>query len=143
MTRQATTRVRTLAIALAAFGIATAVQAAPLEKLPPATWGCELGNEKVLLGINAGLISRDWRLTANDDKGHLVAKFVKRGKHTLIVDISYTDTTYEIAYKSSDNLKYKVGDDGTPQIHNNANKWMRKLHEAIGLQLAGICRLTK
>jgi hypothetical protein len=134
--------VRILAIAaLTTFVWASASDAAPLAQFPPTKWSCDLGNQKVLQGINAGLIGEGWRMTSNDKKGHLVAEIVVRSKHTLVIDITYTDSTYELRYKSSENLKYQSGDGGVPQIHNNANKWLRKLHKAISLQLDGLCNL--
>ena len=122
-------------------GIAPSLQAAPLTEPASASWDCKLSTDKVLQGINAGLISKGWRMTTRDDKGHLVAEIVVRNKHTLVVDISYTRSSFEIRYKSSQNLKYKALEDGTAQIHNNANKWMRSLQENTVLQLNGLCSL--
>jgi hypothetical protein len=122
------------------FGIGVPVHAAKLIDPPRSEWGCELTNERVLQGITAGLIGRGWVLSSNDKNGNLVAQVIVRGKHTLVVDISYTTSAYDINYKSSDNLKYKLKNE-VPYIHRNANSWMDNIQLDITAQLQALCKL--
>jgi hypothetical protein len=123
---------------IAILGVSTA-HAADLISIPQAKWGCELSETKALQGINAGLISRGWIITNRETKGHVVAQILVRNKHTLAIDIDYTATTVDIAYKSSDNLNYAVREDGTIEIHKNANRWMSTIRKDILIQLAALC----
>ena len=130
--------IRTLSVfALTLFG--ASAHAAKLVDPPSAEWGCELSNERVLQGITAGLIGRGWVLSSNDKNGNLVAQVIVRGKHTLVVDITYTTTSFDIDYKSSDNLKYKVKSDGVAYIHRNANSWMDNIQTDFSAQLLALC----
>ncbi len=135
------TRIGLLACSLFFFGTVATVHAAALANIPKSEWGCELSDEKVLQGINAGLIAKEWAMTDRETQGQVVAKIVVRGKHTLIVDIAYTNKTFDISYKSSENLNHKVRDDGTTEIHKNVNKWMETLRKHITRQLVGLCSL--
>lgn len=109
---------------------------------PPAQWGCELSEDKVLQGINGGLIGRGWVITDNDGAGHLVAQVIVRGKHTLVVTIDYTTTSFDINYKDSDRLKYSEKSDGTATIHKNANSWMNNIQMDIVSQLKFLCDMS-
>jgi len=123
--------------ALTLFG--ASAHAAKLVDPPSAEWSCELSDERVLQGITAGLIGRGWVITSNDKNGNLVAQVIVRGKHTLVVDIAYTTTSFDINYKSSDNLKYKVKSDGVAYIHRNANSWMDNIQTDFIVQLQALC----
>lgn len=123
---------------IAIFGVSTA-HAAVLVSIPQAEWGCNLSDGKALQGINAALISRGWIITNRETKGHVVAQILVRNKHTLVIDINYTANTVAVAYKSSDNLNYEVKEDGTIEIHKNANRWMNNIRKDILMQLAALC----
>jgi len=123
------------------FGISTVAQAAKLRDPVPSQWGCELSDEKMMQGITAGLIGRGWIITANDGQGNLVAQVIVRGKHTLIVDIIYDNKSFDINYKDSDRLSYKLKSDGTARIHRNANSWMDNIQKDITAQLSALCSL--
>lgn len=114
-------------------------QAATLSDTPRAEFGCELSMKKVSLGITLALITRGWNVTKKESDGTMVAQIIVRGKHTLVVDIAYNEKSFDITYKSSDNLNYKDKGDGTATIHRNANKWMRKIHQDIAKQLVVLC----
>ena len=64
-----------------------------------------------------------------------------RSKQKLFIDIAYTKTSFDITYKSSTNLKYEVKEDGTREIHGNANKWMNTVRTDIAKQLSALCGL--
>jgi hypothetical protein len=130
-----------LGAAITAIGFIPSAQATdPLIDPPRTEWGCELNNDKLIQGITAGLIGRGWIVTQNDGSGNLVAQVIVRGKHTLVVDIAYTPRSFDIAYKSSQNLDYKVTRSGSARIHDNANSWMLNIQNDIVAQLSALCR---
>lgn len=65
---------------------------------------------------------------AADD--HVVATIVVRGQYRATVDISYTDNSFSIHHKDSQNLKYD-GDD----IHKSYNRWVALLRNSIQREL--------
>ena len=141
MRRKASWRILPTVVALAIFSITS--QAADLIELPSVEWGCELSDERMLQGITAGLIGRGWVVTQNDGAGNLVAQVIVRGRHTLIVDIAYTNKSYQIKYKDSKDLKYKVSKDGSSAtIHRNANSWMGNIQNDLTVQLNALCNLN-
>ena len=121
----------------ALYSLSATVWAAALIDPPEVEWGCVLSNTKVVSGIREGASKRGWMI--NHNVSPLVAKIIVRGKHTLIVGISYSDTAYDINYVSSENLKYKLNSDGSVQIHGNASKWMETLRRDIAIQLSRRC----
>jgi hypothetical protein len=140
MIRQKIFTVCGLVGAFALFCASPAAQAAKLIDPPQVEWGCELSDEEVLSGITAGLLGRGWIIRGNDSEGNLVAQVIVRGKHTLVVDIAYTNTMFNITFKNSKNLKYKIGNDGSPRIHRNANSWMNNILIDITPQLVALCK---
>jgi hypothetical protein len=52
--------------------------------------------------------------------------------HVAVVSIPYTQKSYSIVYKNSDNLNY----DGS-QIHSNYNGWVTNLERRINFELGG------
>jgi hypothetical protein len=64
--------------------------------------------------------------------GRLVGTLVVR-THEAVVDIEYSEKTYNIRYKNSVNLNY----DGTAgTIHRNYNSWIQNLDRRIQRELA-------
>ena len=124
------------------IGSASVARSANLNDPAPSLWGCELSQEQVLQGITAGLIGRGWTVIDNDGQGNLVAQVIVRAKHTLIVDIAYDDQSFDINYKDSDNLDYRIRRNGTPNIHRNANSWMNNIRGDITAQLSALCALN-
>ena len=80
--------------------------------------------EKSIIRAGASL---GWKIKRIKD-GHLVGTLYIR-KHVAIVDITFNKKTYNITYKSSQNLNY----DGST-IHNNYNGWVQNLDRAIQSQ---------
>ncbi|MDR2100665.1 MAG: hypothetical protein LBP40_07570 [Campylobacteraceae bacterium] len=77
-------------------------------------------------------------LQAGSQRGWVMKK-IKNGvisatlyarKHMALVEISYTDSSYNIVYKNSENLNY----DGS-NIHKNYNSWVRNLDNSIQINL--------
>ena len=91
---------------------------------------CKLAMKQAEKAVRSGLRSRQWTHKTKKP-GHLEGCVVVRGKHTLWVDIHYTGTSFDVNYKDSDNLNYKVKDDGTRRLHPNANSWMDNLAQDI------------
>jgi hypothetical protein len=123
---------------LLAINTANARWAVPLLNPGSASWGCDLSMSEVKKGISTGLIVKNWT-PSNEQTGYTQGKIVVRGKHTLVVDINYTKSSFEIKYKSSNNLKHTVSSEGVEKIHPNANSWMDNLKNAITTVLKGKC----
>lgn len=51
-----------------------------------------------------------------------------RGKHTLIVSVSYTDDSFVVNYLDSNNLNYNPNNGG---IHRKYPLWVRRLKQSI------------
>ena len=77
--------------------------------------------------------ARGWEIAQQAD-GTLQATLNVRGKHSIVVEIAYSDAKYSLTYKGSVNMKYGQRD-GQPVIHPFYNKWVQDLKEAIGLEL--------
>lgn len=84
--------------------------------------------KKAIIRAGAGL---GWTMKTKKSN-HIVGTLFLR-KHVAIVDVKYTNKTYSITYKDSQNLNY----DGT-NIHKNYNGWVQNLHRQIQAQLSAI-----
>jgi hypothetical protein len=84
-----------------------------------------------------------WRVEPGES-GHIIATFIVRSEHVVVVDISYTSDEYSITYKDSQNMKYRpagdsrqiAGTGGTiiqhqATIHPHYNKWVRQFNDEI------------
>ncbi|WP_456448673.1 hypothetical protein [Thiolapillus sp.] len=90
-------------------------------------FGCTLSMDKATKAIKSGMRVRGWTSKKSKKPGQLVARVIVRGKHTLWVTINYDRKSFDIDYKDSDNLNYRVDDDGTKYLHPNAISWMENL----------------
>lgn len=61
------------------------------------------------------------------------AKIVVRGKHTVVVSIPYTQSSFKIEYKNSINMEYSAS---KGVIHPNYNKWVNTLSANISKKLS-------
>ena len=69
-------------------------------------------------------------LKAGPDSASTVRATYTKGKHSAVVDIAFTETSYSIHYVDSANLGY--GDHrGKTVIHSSYNKALTALREAI------------
>ena len=84
--------------------------------------------KKAIIRAGAGL---GWNMKAKKS-GHIIGTLYLR-EHVAIVDIKYSNKSYSITYKSSENLNY----DGT-NIHKNYNGWVTNLNRQIQAQLTSI-----
>lgn len=82
-------------------------------------------------------------LTATETKGWIVndkgpgkmdATLTVRGKHTVIVLITYTTSSFAINYVDSIDMKYGIKH-GEPSIHPAYNEWVMELEEAIKIEV--------
>lgn len=85
-------------------------------------------------------------LTATETKGWIVndkgpgkmdATLTVRGKHTVIVLITYSTTSFSINYVDSTDMKYGIKN-GEPSIHPFYNTWVQELEEAINIEVKQI-----
>lgn len=94
--------------------------------------GKSLSMYKVEEAIKKGAIQRGWR-TKKIHSGLIEAKNNVRGKHLVVVNITYDSKGYKIDYKHSENMKY---DPKTNSIHANYNKWIFNLEKNINYELS-------
>jgi hypothetical protein len=65
-----------------------------------------------------------------ESPGVLKMSTTVRGKHVVVVEVSYTPTSYGIKYVSSENMGYQGG-----LIHPNYNNWVRQFIRSINVEL--------
>jgi len=99
----------------------------------PAAVGQSMTMDDVAKGIIAAGSKHGWTM-AIQTQGHIVGTLVLR-RHTAVVDIFYSTSSYSILYKDSTNLKY---DATRKTIHGNYTSWIRNLHDAIQKELGGL-----
>lgn len=78
--------------------------------------------------VRAGA-SLGWQM--KDDGPNKLIGTLNIRKHTAVVEIPYSETSYSIKYVSSTNLDAKDG-----KIHKNYNGWISNLTRDIDIQLA-------
>lgn len=132
-------------LAIAVLGSLAVVPAAharskPLVDPPETMAPCTASEALMLQGITQGLIGRDWTVI-DRQPGLVTAQVVVRNKHTLIVTVKYSSSSFDIDYKDSVNLSYRVDDEGAQQIHPNASIWMEDIRRGITKQLEFLCTL--
>lgn len=95
--------------------------------------GQALSKDRVRQAIMNAASNKQWSISGQGE-GKMTAILNVRGKHTVLVDIFYTPTTYSIIYRDSSNMKYTV-QDGVPMIHPFYNRWVNDLRDSIRLEL--------
>jgi len=118
-----------ITLTLALIGCRTApvynVTEAPVDVSSSAT---DKDVKKAIMVAGAGL---GWQMK-EVEPGHIVGSLFLR-KHSAVVDIPYSTSSYSIIYKDSTELNY----DGT-NIHNNYNGWIQNLDRAIKASLSSL-----
>lgn len=91
---------------------------------------------QVKKAIVAAAVAKGWTL---DDKGpgKMTATLVVRHKHTVVVLITYTTTTFSINYVDSTDMKYGTRD-GEPAIHPAYNEWVKELEQTIAVEIRAL-----
>jgi hypothetical protein len=95
---------------------------------PIAVSGKTLSRQDVRMAINNGATHMGWQV--KDESPNTILATLDLRTHHAVVEITYTDHNYSIAYKDSANLNY----DGT-YIHRNYNGWVHNLQTAINSSL--------
>jgi hypothetical protein len=85
--------------------------------------------------IFKGCADKHWS-AVEIDANTIEAMNIVRNKHTVVVSIPYTASSYSINYKRSSNMGYKDKGDGTFSIHSNYNAWVGNLKQAIDVNIA-------
>lgn len=91
-----------------------------------------IGAAKLKQAIARGGARHNW-MVVGDVPGKMTLKYIKQGKHEVVVDVSYDDTSFQIAYVSSVNMKYEM-EGGKPMIHPFYAKWTENLSRAITVE---------
>ena len=126
-----------LVLSLAVSSPVWARASVPIENLPNnpavAASGKVLTLDEVKRTIQMAAMLKNWSL---EDKGPgaMVATLNVRGKHTIMIDIAYTASSYSLNYNNSINMNY-TQDGGMGIIHPNYNKWVQDLRKAIQIEL--------
>lgn len=90
--------------------------------------------EEVGKAIITGAQNRKWTVSHVAGQPKLQAKLLVRNKHTVVVEIEFSETAYSIRYVSSIDMKYGVKD-GVPVIHPFYNRWVTDLMDGIKTEL--------
>ena len=90
--------------------------------------GHPLAIENVRKAILYGGITRRW--TAVGDQPGVLTLQANNGKHLVVVDVAYDESSYEIRYKSSVEMDFE-NKDGRNVIHPKYNQWVNDLSTAI------------
>lgn len=107
----------------------------------------KLTKDEVGETIRRAANSLHWRVSPGDRPDQIIATLVVRGKHTAVVEITFSEEKYSIRYKSSINLDWneaktiistshgQINTDTVETIHPNYNKWVSYLNDEIANQL--------
>ncbi len=122
-------------VSLLAFtGVAEAARQQPIMEFENQTWvradGKTLPMEQVKTAVLMGIQDKGWSIEEWTD-GVVTAKILVRGKHTVVISITYYTNHFSLYYKDSDKMMYKEKEDGTKVIHKNYNRWAEQLVNAI------------
>jgi hypothetical protein len=102
--------------------------------------------EKVKQAIRNAASVKGWKI--DEEPGNkMVATLVVRNKHTVMVEIAYSETRYSLVYRDSINMKYDaqylprnagIYAKPRPSIHPFYNDWVAELKVAIGAELSRV-----
>jgi hypothetical protein len=120
-------------IAAIAVGVAiTGCGLAPIQNVSQATVAAPQGKPVTHEQVHAAIIragaALGWQM-ADEGPNMIVGTIVLR-RHTAVIEIPYSTTSYSIKYRSSVNL-----DEANGLIHRNYNGWIQNLTKGIDTQL--------
>ena len=95
-----------------------------------AVGGDNADTDAVKNAIVAGGAQVQWAVVSSEP-GKLRLRYIKNGKHEVIVDALYDATGYQLKYVSSSNMKYDPDSLDGPVIHPYYNKWIEQLMHSI------------
>jgi hypothetical protein len=84
--------------------------------------------------VSAALQGRSKWTILEDTPGRIVATLSIRSKHSLTVEVRYSEAAFSVTYRDSSNLNYAQGANG-PIIHPTYNKEVKALVDAINANL--------
>jgi len=96
--------------------------------------GKALTLDEVARALRQAAPKRGWRIE-DAGPGKALATLEVRGKHTIRVDVAYTEKSISLLYKDSINMKYGTDDAGKPVIHPFYEKWVRNLLKDLRAEL--------
>ncbi len=96
--------------------------------IPQTQAGKTLSMDQIQAAIMKGSIQKGW--VPSVVKPGLVEASIQVRTHQAVVSIPYTQTDYDILYKSSQNL-----DESGGKIHRNYNRWVANLSASIQEEL--------
>ncbi|MDP2432559.1 MAG: hypothetical protein Q8O33_11050 [Pseudomonadota bacterium] len=88
--------------------------------------GKVLSLDDIARALRLAAPKRGWRIEETGP-GKAIGTLEVRGKHTIKVDIGYTERAISFTYKDSVNMKYGKDGDGNPVIHPFYIKWVQNL----------------
>lgn len=111
-------------------GMAHARSAIPIVNLENesimAASGKALSLDDIARALRLAAPKRGW-LIEETGPGKAVGTLEVRGKHTIKVDIRYTEKAISFLYLDSVNMKYGKDAEGNPVIHPFYSKWVQNL----------------
>jgi hypothetical protein len=132
----------TLLILLAAASLAAPLAAQARGGAPMVTFeniafsdGRSLTLEQVKRAVIRAASSREWAASLKNDS--TVRATYTKGRHSAVVDIVFTQSSYSIRYVDSNDLNYS-DKDGKATIHPAYNKAVTALRQSIDAQLRTI-----
>ncbi len=133
----ATKRLLSLCLVLACAVLALAgCRSAPVQSpvVSPMPMVEKMPYTKIEDAIIRGGLRTDWEIVPSGPR-EMTGTLLVRGRHKVVVTITYDQTQFSIAYKDSVDMDYKDG-----KIHPNYNKWVNTLDRNIRLELAGLTK---
>jgi hypothetical protein len=115
--------------------------------------GASVRAERVEQAIRNAASAKGWKI-AEEPGNKMLVTLVVNNKHTVMVEIAYSETRYSLVYRDSVNMKYDpeylpnfqspagrsvgINARGRPSIHPNYNVWVGDLKVAIGAELSRV-----
>ncbi|MCP4326192.1 MAG: hypothetical protein GY787_31015 [Alteromonadales bacterium] len=91
----------------------------------------QITNDDIFAAIKKAGHTEYWEIKRVDENNAIGTFYVR--VHQAIVAIKFNTDEYSIRYKDGTNLTFQP-EDGT--IHNNYNKWVKRLEKQINFELA-------
>jgi hypothetical protein len=126
----------------------------PLHNIDDHTIVLELSEQQVKEAVHTGIDAAGWTIE-NEAPGKILATYTHKRKHTVAVNIRYTDKNYSINYAYSIRMKVYCNDQDLSKgitltkwpeqtcsgarpalIHRAYNKWVKRLNSEINAALS-------
>lgn len=132
---RAITPILVAALTVSALTLSACARTGPVRNVSdaPIAASGDLTRKDIRTAIIRAGSSRGWRMEPQGD-GHILATLTVR-EHMAKVDIHYDESSYDIVYRESENLRY---DPDNETIHSNYNGWIQNLELDINNYLAAM-----